>query len=69
MCYSLPIIAILTIFVFIADTTNNDPVKGTPNHPYNKGYYTGGSSGGSAYTVGSGLVPFAVGADGGGSIR
>ncbi|CAL1709595.1 unnamed protein product [Somion occarium] len=52
-----------------SDTTNNNPVKGTPRNPYDRNFYTGGSSGGSAYAVGSGLVPFAVGADGGGSIR
>ena len=51
------------------DTTNNNPVAGTPLNPYNKQYYTGGSSGGSGYAVGSGLVPFALGCDGGGSIR
>ncbi|THH30247.1 hypothetical protein EUX98_g3928 [Antrodiella citrinella] len=52
-----------------ADITNNNPAKGTPRNPYNTKYYTGGSSGGSAYAVGAGLVPIAVGADGGGSIR
>ncbi|KAH8091339.1 amidase signature domain-containing protein [Cristinia sonorae] len=51
------------------DTTNNNPVKGTPRNPCNPDYYTGGSSGGSAYAVGAGLVPIAVGEDGGGSIR
>jgi Asp-tRNA(Asn)/Glu-tRNA(Gln) amidotransferase A subunit family amidase len=51
------------------DTTNNNPNWGTPLNPYNEQYYTGGSSGGSAYAVAAGLVPFAVGADGGGSIR
>ncbi|KAL7269107.1 hypothetical protein RUND412_008239 [Rhizina undulata] len=51
------------------DTTNNNPNWGTPRNPYNKNCYTGGSSGGSAYAVGAGLVPIAVGADGGGSIR
>jgi Asp-tRNA(Asn)/Glu-tRNA(Gln) amidotransferase A subunit family amidase len=51
------------------DTTNNNPVAGTPLNPYNPQYYTGGSSGGSAYAVGAGLVPFALGCDGGGSIR
>lgn len=54
---------------FGTDTTNNNPVHGTPRNPYNKDYYTGGSSGGTAYAIGSGLVPIAVGADGGGSIR
>lgn len=43
------------------DTTNNNPVAGTPLNPYNSQYYTGGSSGGSGYAVGAGLVPFALG--------
>ncbi|KAL8729003.1 MAG: hypothetical protein Q9166_005004 [cf. Caloplaca sp. 2 TL-2023] len=51
------------------DTTNNNPTKGTPLNPHNPSYYTGGSSGGSAYSVSSGLIPIAHGADGGGSIR
>lgn len=52
-----------------ADTTNNNPNWGTPRNPHNDQYYTGGSSGGAAYVVSSGLVPVALGADGGGSIR
>lgn len=51
------------------DTTNNNPTYGTPLNPHNQSYYTGGSSGGSAYAVAAGLVPIAVGVDGGGSIR
>ncbi|KAF9884663.1 hypothetical protein FE257_001356 [Aspergillus nanangensis] len=51
------------------DTNNNNPNYGTPRNPHNKDYYCGGSSGGSAYAVSSGLVPIALGADGGGSIR
>lgn len=51
------------------DTNNNNPTTGTPLNPYNEKYYTGGSSGGSAYAVASGLVPVALGRDGGGSIR
>lgn len=51
------------------DTTGNNPVYGTPKNPYNDDYYTGGSSSGSAYAVSSGLIPFALGSDGGGSIR
>lgn len=51
------------------DTTNNNPTWGTPLNPHNTGYYTGGSSGGSAYAIASGLVPIALGVDGGGSIR
>lgn len=52
-----------------ADTTNNNPNWGTPRNPHNDQYYTGGSSGGAGYVVSAGLVPFAIGADGGGSIR
>ncbi|KAM5447905.1 putative amidase [Microsporum audouinii] len=51
------------------DTTNNNPVVGTPRNPHNPSYYTGGSSGGSGYVVSAGVVPIALGADGGGSIR
>eukprot|EP00026_Physarum_polycephalum_P004915 Phypoly_transcript_04941.p1 GENE.Phypoly_transcript_04941~~Phypoly_transcript_04941.p1 ORF type:complete len:606 (+),score=113.87 Phypoly_transcript_04941:197-2014(+) len=46
-----------------------NPHHGTPRNPYNLNHHTGGSSAGSAAAVGSGLVPVAVGADGGGSIR
>ncbi|KAJ5226271.1 hypothetical protein N7468_007496 [Penicillium chermesinum] len=51
------------------DTNNNNPNYGTPKNPHNSAFYCGGSSGGSGYAVGSGLVPIALGADGGGSIR
>ena len=51
------------------DTTNNNPTTGTPPNPFNAQYYTGGSSGGSAYVVSTGLMPITLGADGGGSIR
>ncbi|KAF2139963.1 uncharacterized protein K452DRAFT_320052 [Aplosporella prunicola CBS 121167] len=59
----------LTMHEFGLDTTNNNPNHGTPLNPHNSAYYTGGSSGGSGYAVGAGLLPFALGADGGGSIR
>lgn len=42
---------------------------GIPRNPFNLSYHTGGSSSGSAAAVASGLVPIAVGCDGGGSIR
>ncbi|PYH95429.1 amidase signature enzyme [Aspergillus ellipticus CBS 707.79] len=51
------------------DTNNNNPNYGTPRNPHNPDYYCGGSSGGSGYAVSAGLVPIALGADGGGSIR
>jgi hypothetical protein len=43
------------------DTTNLNSTHGTPLNPYNSNYYTGGSSGGSGYAVGAGLVPIALG--------
>jgi Asp-tRNA(Asn)/Glu-tRNA(Gln) amidotransferase A subunit family amidase len=52
-----------------ADTNGNNPTWGTPVNPHNSLYYTGGSSSGAAYAVASGLIPVALGTDGGGSIR
>jgi len=63
------IIGKTTLHELGADTTNNNPNWGTPRNPHNSRYYTGGSSGGSAYAVSAGLIPFALGNDGGGSIR
>lgn len=40
-----------------------------PFNPYNTSHYTGGSSAGSGVAVAAGIVPFAIGLDGGGSIR
>lgn len=51
------------------DVTNLNTYWGTPRNPYNKKYYTGGSSGGAAYAIAAGIIPFALGTDGGGSIR
>ena len=51
------------------DTTNLNTIFGTPLNPNNEHYFCGGSSGGSAYAVAAGLMPFALGNDGGGSIR
>lgn len=42
---------------------------GTARNPYNDLHHSGGSSSGPAVAVASGLVPVAIGADGGGSIR
>lgn len=52
-----------------ADTTGNNPNWGTPKNPHNESFYTGGSSSGAAYAVSAGIIPFALGGDGGGSIR
>ncbi|KAJ9645597.1 hypothetical protein H2204_001178 [Knufia peltigerae] len=51
------------------DTTGNNQTWGTPLNPHNNGYYTGGSSSGSAFVVASGIAPITLGVDGGGSIR
>ncbi|ENH69459.1 Amidase [Fusarium oxysporum f. sp. cubense race 1] len=59
----------LAMHEFGLDTTGNNPNQGTPRNPFNSGYYTGGSSSGPAYAVSSGLIPLALGSDGGGSIR
>lgn len=42
---------------------------GSPRNPYRLAACTGGSSSGSAASVGAGICPVSVGADGGGSIR
>lgn len=43
--------------------------SGGPFNAFNKSHYSGGSSSGSAVAVALGLVPVAIGFDGGGSIR
>ena len=50
-----------------ADTDNS--VFGPTLNPWNLDHTPGGSSGGSAAAVASGMVPLATGSDGGGSIR
>ncbi len=46
-----------------------NPHHGPARNPYHRGHITGGSSSASAATVGAGLCPVSIGADGGGSIR
>jgi Asp-tRNA(Asn)/Glu-tRNA(Gln) amidotransferase A subunit family amidase len=49
--------------------TGNNPIHGFARNPYHMDYDAGGSSGGCGAAVASGMVPLAIGADGGGSIR
>ena len=49
--------------------TGLNPHHGVTRNPYNPNHFTGGSSSGSATAVAAGLVPVAISADGGGSIR
>lgn len=49
--------------------TTDNPLFGPSKNPWNTQKTTGGSSGGSAAAVASGMVPLAEGSDGGGSIR
>lgn len=51
------------------NVTGLNPHWGTTRNPYNDRYHTGASSSGPATAVASGLVPVAIGADGGGSVR
>jgi aspartyl-tRNA(Asn)/glutamyl-tRNA(Gln) amidotransferase subunit A len=52
----------------LAEYTDN-PVHGVTRNPWNLELTPGGSSGGSVAAVAAGLVPLAIGTDGGGSIR
>lgn len=49
--------------------TGLNATLGTTRNPYNPDHFTGGSSSGSGAAVAAGLVPAAIAADGGGSIR
>lgn len=51
------------------NVTGLNPHRGTARNPYDDAHHSGGSSSGPAVAVASGLVPVAIGADGGGSIR
>jgi Asp-tRNA(Asn)/Glu-tRNA(Gln) amidotransferase A subunit family amidase len=49
--------------------SSNSPLTGETRNPWNLAKTTGGSSAGAGASVAAGLTPFALGTDGGGSIR
>jgi amidase len=53
----------------LADLQSNNPVYGRTNNPFDHARVSGGSSGGSAVAVASGMVPAEYGTDIGSSVR
>jgi amidase len=54
---------------FLSDWQSDNPVYGRTNNPWDLGRTPGGSSGGSAAALASGMTPLEFGSDIGGSIR
>ncbi|KAI9010169.1 amidase [Hyaloraphidium curvatum] len=54
---------------YLGDIQTNNPIWGRTVNPYNPGRTCGGSSGGSAVALATGMVPLEMGSDIGGSIR
>jgi aspartyl-tRNA(Asn)/glutamyl-tRNA(Gln) amidotransferase subunit A len=63
------IIGKTTTSEFGAKPVGDSPLTGTTRHPWNLEKTPGGSSAGAAASVAAGITPFAVGTDGGGSLR
>src|SRR5437763_16407949 len=55
--------------VLLADFQSNNPIFGRTNNPWNLARTPGGSSGGAAAALASGMTPFEMGTDLAGSIR
>src|SRR6266446_806716 len=55
--------------VLLADFQSNNPIFGRTNNPWNLERTPGGSSGGAAAALASGMTPFEMGTDLAGSIR
>lgn len=63
------IIGKTTTSEFGAKAVGDSPLTGLTRNPWNLAKSAGGSSGGAAASVAAGVTPFALGTDGGGSIR
>lgn len=63
------IIGKTTTSEFGCKPVGDSPLTGITRHPWNLAKTPGGSSGGAAASVAAGITPFALGTDGGGSVR
>ena len=63
------VVGLTTAPEFGIPSFTNSPLHGITRNPWNPERTPGGSSGGSAAAVSSGMLPFCTGSDGGGSIR
>ena len=63
------VVAYTTMHELGVQPTGYNPIHGGPHNPHALDRFSGGSSSGSAVAVAAGMVPVALGQDGGGSIR